>query len=70
MKQPSRRVRMAVAGLAFSIVAAGSAAVAILPGGSKASGAPAAHSASAPNALISICLTIKELHFGPECLVI
>ena len=69
MKQPSRRVRMAVAGLAFSIVAAGSAAAAVLPGGSKASGAPAAHAAS-KGAVLSICLTIKEIHFGPECLVI
>lgn len=69
MKQPSRRVRMAVAGLAFSIVAAGSVAVAVLPGGSKASGAPAAHAASGPG-VISICLTITQLHFGPECLVI
>jgi hypothetical protein len=59
---------LSLAGATVAILASGAAAAVVLPASAQsASRAPAAmHRTADP--LITVCLTIRELNFGPECL--
>ena len=68
MKDWSKRLKISLAGASVGLLAAGGAAAVVIPASAQAaSRAPAVH---ANASILSVCLTIREIHFGPQCLVI
>ena len=74
MRDLSKRTRRLIAGATIALLAAGGTGALVLPGTSKASSAPAVQAARVsavnPDFLLRVCLTIREIKFGPACVTI
>lgn len=64
MKDFSRRTRILLAGSVVGLLGSGLAGALLIPASAQAS-AQKAQAASAP--IISVCLTVREVHLGPVC---
>lgn len=65
MRDLSRRAKVLLGGTVVGVLGAGMAGALMIPASAAATSAPAVHSAS--SSTLTICLTVREIHFGPTC---
>ena len=68
MRDLSRRARVLMAGGVIGVLGAGITGALVIPTAAQATSAPRAQASGEP--LVSVCLTIREIHFGPACVAI
>lgn len=69
MKQLSRKARILLAGSVAGVLGAGLAGALAMPASARTTSAPAAAPASS-DPLVQVCLTVREIHFGPTCVAV
>lgn len=67
MRDLSRRARVMLAGAAIGVLGSGLAGALVIPA-SAATSSSARATTSDP--LLQVCLTIREIHFGPQCVAV
>ena len=69
MRDLSRRARVLLAGGVVGVLGSGLAGAMMVPAtAATSSSASAAPASSGP--LLQVCLTIREIHFGPKCVAV
>lgn len=68
MRDLSRRAKVMLAGTVVGVLGSGLAGAIVIPAAAQASSASKAQASSGP--IITVCLTVKEVHFGPLCIPI
>lgn len=66
MRDLSRRARVLLAGTAVGVLGSGLAGAIVLPVAAQTSSASKAQEASLLP--ITVCVTVREIHFGPVCI--
>lgn len=67
MRHLSRRARVLLAGGAIGVLGSGLAGALVIPA-SAATSSSARATTSDP--LLQVCLTVREIHFGPACVAV
>lgn len=66
MRGLSRRARILLAGSVVGLLGSGLAGALMIPASAQASSAPRAQATA--GSLVSVCLTVTEIHLGPVCI--
>lgn len=66
MKDLSRRARILLAGGVVGVLGSGLAGAILIPASAQASSAPRAQATA--GSIVSVCLTVREIHLGPICI--
>jgi len=69
MRDLSRRARILLAGGVIGVLGSGVAGALVIPAAAATSSSAAAAPASS-GPLLQVCLTIREIHFGPKCVAV
>lgn len=70
MRDLSGRARVLLAGSVVGVLGTGLAGALVIPASAQASSAPAAAAPASGEPLVQVCLTIREIHFGPKCVAV
>lgn len=72
MRDLSRRARVLLAGGVIGVLGSGLAGALILPASAQATSSAASATPASTSGLLplTVCLTIREIHFGPQCLTV
>jgi len=66
MRDFSRRTRILLAGSVIGVLGTGLAGALVIPASAHESSAPKAEAATSP--ILSVCVTVREIHLGPVCI--
>lgn len=68
MRDFSRRTRILLGGTVAGVLATGLAGAMVIPASAHESSAPKAEAAT--STILSVCVTVREVHLGPVCVKI
>ena len=69
MRDLSRRARILLAGGVVGVLGSGLAGAMVIPA-TAATSSSAAAAPAASDSLVQVCLTIREINFGPACVAV